>query len=173
MITLYVEENNPITPTFYESLINNLQLHQLTCTCGFSGCLHIHGYYYRFLKTHSGKHPFHICRVKCSFCGRTHAILPSFIVPYSHVPLSDQVAVIDAAENNKPLNSIMNANILIDESNCRHIIRQYARHWKQKLLSQRIHPVQSAELVPSCFRFFSRQFMQIKCTPNILFLNTT
>ena len=34
MITLFVEENNPLTPNFYNNLIINLQFHQLTFPCG-------------------------------------------------------------------------------------------------------------------------------------------
>lgn len=33
MITLFVEENNPLTPTFYDSFITDLQFHQLRCPC--------------------------------------------------------------------------------------------------------------------------------------------
>ena len=41
MITLFVEENNPLTPNFYNDLINSLQLHQLKYPCGHSGSLYI------------------------------------------------------------------------------------------------------------------------------------
>ena len=87
MITIFVEENNPLTPNFYNNLINSLQFHQLTCPCGHSGCLSIHGYYKRSLKTPVGKLSFRICRVICSCCHHTHALLPSFVVPYSQVSM--------------------------------------------------------------------------------------
>ena len=58
MITLNVEENNPITPKFYNNLISNLQFHKLTCPFGHSGCLSIHGYYNRYIKTSEGKKRF-------------------------------------------------------------------------------------------------------------------
>ncbi len=89
MITLFVEKNNTLTQKFYNDLISNLQLHKLTCTCGKSGCLLVHGYYKRSIKVPSGKIHFRICRVKCAFCGKTHALLPSSIVPYSQLPLAD------------------------------------------------------------------------------------
>lgn len=41
MITLFVEENNPLTPNFYNDLINSLQFHQLKYPCGHSGSLYI------------------------------------------------------------------------------------------------------------------------------------
>ena len=55
MITLFVEEYNPLTPSFYNQVINNLQFHMLTCPCGHSGCLSVHGYYYRYIKSPTGK----------------------------------------------------------------------------------------------------------------------
>ena len=173
MITLFVDENNPLTPTFYNNLITNLQFHRLTCPCGHSGCLSVHGYYRRYIKTSDGKLPFRICRVKCECCGHTHAILLSSMVPYSQISLSEQVSIINNYEISSSQEFLMERNNSIDESNCRHVIRQYLMHWKQKLLSERIGFDGIASLTTSCFQFFSFQFMQIKRTPNILFINTT
>ena len=173
MITLNVLESNTLNQTFYNNLISNLQFHQLTCTCGHSGCLHIHAYYERHLKTPSGRIKLRICRVKCECCGKTHAVLPSFIVPYSQIPLQDQTAVIQASETGLSMETVMLDNTSIDESNCRHIVRQYRKYWKQRVLSQKIPLTSLSSLVPACFYFFSCQFMQIKSTANILFLNTT
>lgn len=173
MITLYVEEYNPITPNFYNNLIANLQFHRLTCTCGHSGCLSIHGYYTRYFKAPEGRIPFRICRVVCSRCHHTHALLPSSLVPYSQISLPEQVEIISSHEEGKSFDSVMDMNPSIDESNCRHVIRKYLHHWKQRILSERIPISCSTVLVLKCFHAFIRQFMQIRCTPNILFLNTT
>lgn len=173
MITLFVEENNPLSPDFYNNLIANLPFHQLTCPCGHSGCLSIHGYYHRHIQTSNGKIRFRICRVICECCGHTHAILLSSMVPYSQISLQEQVSIIENFESSSSQKNLMEANPSIDESRYRYIIRQYIHHWKQKLLSERIisHPL--SDLITSCFTFFSSQFMQIKNTANILFLNTT
>lgn len=173
MITLFVEENNPLTPDFYNNLIHSLQFHRLTCTCGHSGCLSVHGYYTRSLKTPEGKLPFRICRVVCSCCHHTHALLPSFVVPYSQVALPDQTEIISCHEANQGWDALMNRKPSIDESNCRHIVRSFLKHWKQRLLSERIPISDTATLVCSCFAAFSRQFMQIHCSSNVLFMNTT
>ena len=100
MITLFVEENNPMTPTFYNNLIAALQFHRLICPCGHSGSLSIHGYYYRSVKTAQGLLRFRICRVICSCCGHTHALLLSSMVPYSRISLADHVSIISGFENN-------------------------------------------------------------------------
>ena len=172
MITLNTDINNTLTQKIYNQLIADLQFHQLTCTCGRSGSLSVHAYYMRSLKVPEGKLRLRICRVICSCCGRTHALLPSFIVPYSQIPLQEQVEIISAYETSDSSQSVMNRIPSIDESNCAYVIRQYCRHWKQRLLSERIDICETS-LVSRCFSAFLRQFMQIKSTPNILFFNTT
>ena len=173
LLNLFVEENNHLTPNFYNNLINNLQLNRLTCTCGHSGCLTIHGYYSRSLKTIEGKLPFRICRVICSCCHHTHAFLPSSIVPYSQISMKDHVEILSCHESKGKPDTLMNQNPIIDESNCRYIIRCFLKYWKQRLISERISLSDTAALVCNCFHSFSGQFMQIHCTPNILFINTT
>lgn len=171
MITLFVEENNPITSNFYNNLITNLQFHHLTCICGHSGCLSVHGYYYRSIKVADGKVVLRICRVKCSCCGHTHALLLSSMVPYSQIALQDQTSIITSYEEGHLSVEVMEHTPSIDESNLHYIISSYRKHWKQRLLAFGIKLYK--KLSDSCFLIFNRQFMQIKSTPNILFLNTT
>lgn len=172
MITLNTDINNTLTQKTYNQLIANLQFHRLTCTCGHSGSLSVHAYYIRSLKVPEGILRLRICRLVCSCCGRTHALLPSVIVPYSQIPLQEQVEIISAYETSGSSDPVMSRNPSIDESNCAYIIRQYYRHWKQRLLSERID-ICDISLVSRCFTAFFRQFMQIKSTPNVLFFNTT
>ncbi len=80
--------------------------------------------------------------------------------------------ILTAHENGCTPNTLMEQNPSIDESNCRYIIRNFLLYWKQRLLSEQIL-LSSPDLVSLCFSYFFKQFMQIRCTPNILFLNTT
>ncbi len=173
MITLYIEDFNSISAEFYNDLISNLQFHQLTCTCGHSSCLHVHGYYKRSVKTNEEKVKLRICRVKCDICGCTHALLPSSIVPYSQISLLDQVTIIDAYEAEGATAPKLEHLDSVDSSNYRYVIKQYLCHWKQRLLSERISLSSEFSLIKDCFAHFFRQFMQIHCTSNKLFLNTT
>ena len=173
MITLFVEENNPLTPTFYNSFIADLQFHQLKCPCGHAGGLSIHGYYHRFVKTSEGKLCFNICRVVCEACGKTHALLLSTMVPYSQLSLQDQVQIIEAYESDMPTASLLKDNGAIDESSIRHVTSNYRRHWKQRLISLSISITSISAMINQCFLAYSRQFMQIKRTLNYLFLDTT
>lgn len=173
MITLFVGEINPITPSFYNDVISKLQFHRLKCSCGMAGCLSIHAYYHRDIKAPGGKLRFRICRVKCQSCGKTHALLLSSMVPYSQISLPDQITIIDACESQNPTATLLSHLDSVDESNIRYVIHQYKTCWKQRLLSERIslHPVTGT--IKSSFLHFACQFMQIHCIPNILFSCTT
>ena len=103
----------------------------------------------------------------------THAILLSSMVPYSQVSTNDQISIINNYLNNLSQDSVMNDNPFIDESCFRYVIKNYLKYWHEKLLSGSIKFSSFHPFVRSCFSFFSYQFMQIKNTPNILFLNTT
>lgn len=173
MITITVPFDNPLNQKTYENLINTLQFHQLQCTCGHSGCLTIHGYYNRSLKEADSEITLSVCRVKCSHCGKTHALLPSWLVPYSRVSLQEQAAIISAYENSGDFAPIMDRTPSIDENLISSIIKRYITHWMQKIRSFRVDLSFPPRLVKQCFSLFMNQFMQIRQTPNILFLTPT
>lgn len=50
--------------------------------CGYEGLMHRHGYYSRNVITKYTIERINILRVKCPSCGKTYAILPSFLIPY-------------------------------------------------------------------------------------------
>lgn len=174
MITLFTEFCNPISQDFYDKVIEGTQFHQLTCSCGHSGCLTIHGYYDRCIKFEDSSIQLHICRVKCRHCGTTHALLLSSFVPYSQISLPDQISIISCFEDSADYSDIMDETPSIDENNIYYLIRQYQLYWKQKLLSENISLTSSPRIIiKRCFAAFCRLFMQIKPTPNILFLTPT
>lgn len=51
-------------------------------SCGYEGMLHRHGYYSRNVITRYSINRINILRVKCPSCCKTHAVLPSFLIPY-------------------------------------------------------------------------------------------
>lgn len=169
MITYKSKKFNIINQNNYDKCINSLQRHRIQCSCGHSGCLIIHGYYTRSLKTHFGKVVLRILRYLCKECGKTHAVLPDFIVPYSQISMQEHILIIQA-DTVEEYDAIMEDNILIDESNISYIKRQFRKHWKQRLLARNI--VIDENISSSCFFHYNRQFMQIKCTPNLLYTST-
>lgn len=65
---------NPLNQKDHDDILSSIQFHQLTCTCGHSACLSVHGYYLRGLKTPDGIIRLRICRLRCHECRRTHAL---------------------------------------------------------------------------------------------------
>lgn len=173
MITVLVNENNPVSQDFYDSVINSLQIHRIFCSCGHAGCLHIHGYYRRRVKTPAGTMTLRILRLKCSECGHTHAVLLSSIVPYSQIALNDQRQIVASYEAGSNRNAICDANSSIDENNIKYVVRSYRRHWRERLRSERIGLSPGERLIRLCFSIYSAQFMQIHATFNQLFPMTT
>ena len=174
MITIKCNNFKPISQSSYNNLISSISIHNLMCTCGMSGHMINHAYYERSVKSYCEKIILRILRVKCKHCGKTHALLPSQLIPYSQISLGDTIAIINAwkaLDKNKcslrSYEEIMTSNFLIDFSNVRHIIKKFLIHWSERLLTYNIHL--DSDLVKNCFKCFNRQFMQIKRTSNILF----
>ncbi|WP_367397254.1 DUF6431 domain-containing protein [Clostridium sp. MSJ-8] len=167
MITNLNVKIKSLTQKNYDKFIETIYFHKLTCSCKASGQFIKHGYYYRKIKTPNGIISLKILRVKCKYCGKTHAIFPECIVPYSQVLLNDQISVIKAYNSNSSFEPIMVANEFIDESNISYIIKQYIHYWKEIITSFKISL--DLSISKQCLNYFKRQFMQIKCTQNILF----
>lgn len=173
MITIFVQDCNQISQSFYDSVINNLQFHQLTCSCGHSSCLSIHGYYQRSVKTPDGLLSLRLCRVICSECGHTHALLLSSIVPYSQIPFSVQHQVVSSYEAGSFPSSVCEEYLSIDENNVKYLIRSYRKRWREMLRSLSISLSPIIPLIRQCFLHYSAQFMQIHQGRHVLFSTTT
>lgn len=171
MITVISYKINTLDQTSYEEFLDAINYCQLSCSCGISGCLIGHGRYCRSIKTPEGSIVLSIQRLKCKHCGKTHAVFPYMIVPYSQILLKDHLSIITAYTDRTSFKPIMLANIFIDESNICYVIRQFLRHWKERTAAFGI-PITDdiLTLAEQCLSTFKRQFMQIRCIPNILFI---
>jgi len=159
----------------YNEFLDSLNFSSLTCSaCGFLGGCGRHAYYTRKIQTKYGKEDIRILRVVCSQCQGTHALLPKWIVPHSHYLVVDQIKMIRAFESGITLRQIISSNPKINIWNLIYIIRQYQHHWKERLLAMKSSVFDDIDqLISYCFTFYKRQFMQIKRTRNLLFLQTT
>ena len=173
MLTVLVQNFNTFTQEFYNSVISALPFHSLRCSCGHYGCLTIHGYYERSVITPDGKVPLTICRVRCSHCGRTHALLLSSIVAYSQIPAEVQRSIAVCYEQGADRNELCTSGDGIDENNVKSVIRRYVRFWRERLRAAGISLFCLPDLICACFSDYSMQFMQIRSAVNILFSETT
>ena len=139
----------------------------MECPCGCVGHLIRYGYYQRDVKVLSRRIRLKIVRVMCTACHHTHALLLSVIVPYSQILLDDQKEIIFAYSSKTSMEPIMQKNLFIDENTIKYIIRQFRKHCQQRLAS--IPCSLKDDLIIPCFANYSRQFMQIRGTANILY----
>ena len=168
MITVFTPNCNTISQKTYDKLISSLEFVQLSCTCGRTGCLTKHGRYTRRIKCSAGIIAVRILRVRCGSCERTHALLPSCIVPYSRILPEDQLRIISSESERNARTRILQSIPDMEESNVSQIIARYRKFWKQRLLSEGISLAPSHQLILKCFCAFQRQFMQIRSGINIL-----
>lgn len=167
MITIPIEDCNTFSQKIYDEYIFALQLHMMKCKCGHCGCLVFYGHYTRHLKLLGFFLTLIIQRVRCSFCGRTHALIPSLIVPYSQVPREDQQEILELDAAGRSVEPVLEKNCLIDESHARHILRRFKRHWKERILSLGL--TLHDRLTEACLSVYSLQFMQVRRTWNSYF----
>ncbi len=173
MITIFCSQFKTISQEVYDSLLQEAQLHRMSCSCGHTACLSIHGYYARGIKSEDETIRIRICRVKCSVCGRTHAILLSCLVPYSQIQTSHQWHICADYEAGRDVCGICADVTAIDENNVKSVLRKYCKCWREMLRSVRAEFLSVPELVMICFSNYSLQFMQVRRTPNQLFCFTT
>ena len=167
MITIPFEDCNVFSQNFYNQVTNDLQIHMMECTCGKKGCLIRYGHYSRYVKLASDLLLLSVQRVWCKECETSHALLPSLLVPYSQITLEDQQAILHSVERGESPVPVMERNILIDENNVKYIVRQFRKHWKERIRSLGLS---LSDCLASCsIMAYSRQFMQIHRTRNKLF----
>lgn len=170
MIAVLVGNCNSFSQVLYNNMIDKLEIHKIECTCGRKSCLIRYGYYKRKLKCNDEILTLEIVRLKCSECGRTHAVLPSIVVPYSQIMLQTQLNIIVAYETRSSADC---CTLTIDENNIKNVIRNYLNFWREKILSLKITLSDVHKLILLCHAHFRMLFMQIKKTPVNLFMLPT
>lgn len=173
MITVIVQDFNNFSQDFYDSVVNSLQLHRIRCSCGHSGCMVVHAYYERQIHSSDGSFTLRIQRLRCSECGRTHAVLLSSIVPYQQLPVEDQRLIVRAFDGHSGPMAVCTPQGAIDENNVKAVILRYRRHWRERLRAERIPLAPAAGLILRCFACYASQFLQVRRSANVLFADTT
>jgi hypothetical protein len=164
---------NPVSQEIYDFNIRSIELLQMICTCNRTGTFIKYGKYARHLRFGDKAEEIRIQRVVCRECGRTHALLPSSIVPYAQIPLREQVFIIGHYGNQSDMEQFYVENEAIDENSIKSVSMRYRKYWLQRILSESIPLTPLDDLVRECFLAFSRQFMQIRKGLIKLFLRPT
>lgn len=168
--------NINISQLLYDKLTDAIQLALLRCPyCNRVGFI-IHGYYRRRLKrdystNHETDNYLTVMRVACPECGRTHAVLPDFIIPYSQLSLPDTITIINT-ESSVEESKLLDDRFWIHLEDIRNTKRKFKQYWKQRLLSHGLS-MNSTDLSESCISLFRLQFMQVHFQCIFLFSSTT
>jgi len=133
MITLIDKKNKLFSQKFYNKLIQNIDIHSLSCSCNVKGHLIKHGFYNRKIKISGNYITLNIQRVLCKSCGKTHALLTKEFVPYSRISMDDHLLIIKthldktSKKASKKYEDILIENELINENSIKYIILNYSR----------------------------------------------
>ena len=174
MITLFLYDCKSLSQQSYDDLIDNLAIHRIQCTCQCRGSLIRHGFYFRISKSISGRLKLRILRVKCSRCGRTHALLPVELVPYSQADLSCQINMLRFKSNSPEMEFMRNANPDLDEACISRVRRKFRKHWAERLHAEQLDVhMNIGDLVRGCFTAYQKQFLQVRAGVNQLFAEPT
>lgn len=148
MITLKTNNFN-IRIKEYEKNIKNINLFNIKCSCGKCNLVK-YGYYTRYIKYNDKKEKITILRVKCKSCCKTHAILPSFIVPYIQTPILEVLEILQTDD----ISSIDKEAYIIK--------RKYFNIWERKITSLFLDVTDDLTvLIEKCSNTFKQCFMQI------------
>jgi len=87
-------------PNFIQTSLKNRQIFfrqpVYGCpNCNFEGKLYNHGSYERNVITEAESYKITIFRVKCPICGKTHALIPDFLIPYFQYSLKTILKCLD------------------------------------------------------------------------------
>lgn len=160
MVTIKTEKINIISQNIYDSYVENINIFAITCTCGCKGAMKKYGHYTRSVRFKGCKITLCIQRIRCSVCGRTHSILLSVIVPYSQIPLADQIQIVLHRSSREMIEKILGGNYLIDDSEVYRILRNYDSYWLNRLIAAGVDML-SEHITERCIELYGRQFMQI------------
>lgn len=88
--------------------------------CGLIGANVRHGYYSRYFIHDNQKHVIEILRIRCKQCGSTHGILPTFLLSYFQVTLTDVIQILQLKSQHQ-YDCFLDNHFILDESHIRHI----------------------------------------------------
>ena len=152
MITLINKNFNKNTNEYFK-YVDSHDFSVYSCPSCHSTCSLIkHGFYKRNTKINNKIKNLYVLRLKCKHCGKTHAVLPSFVVPYLLTSVDDAVMII---------------NDLFDISKCystKRLLKQIFSNWIHRLLSlfkcigQAFHDLHA--LMIRCSLSFNLAFLQ-------------
>jgi hypothetical protein len=167
-IPVVIELLNEYYDRFLESRELKKALKNWACTCGWTGGLHRYGGYDRPYISNGQTEILWVQRIRCSYCGKTHALLPAHLIPYSRTPAEVKMQIVLAMGKKEKQEQIMAVYPDLEERDFRRIRRDYHKSWESRIsleeLKKRFASLTpawaAAEITRHCLISAGKQFMQ-------------
>lgn len=158
-MVLFKHQNvKELTQEIYDSLVESIIVSTISCPCGNVG-FHSHGSYERKVKLALLVITLVVRRIRCPECGKTHALIPDCLIPWSQIPLETTVLLI-RADTADDINQIMDKQINLTAEDVHNIRLRFRKFWKDRMISYGIG--YDSTLTDTCISQFNKQFMQIR-----------
>lgn len=167
MIIVLTNMIDEIKESDYRQINNAINPASIKCpACDHVGMCR-YGFYFRKVKNCSSaiKTDLSIQRLQCmnDECRRTHAVLPSTIVPYSQITMYETIEMI-RCESDEEKDEILRKNILLDIKDIIRTKQRFTLYWRSIIAG--IEPAMGdCRFFAVCIEKFKRHFMQ---TPHTL-----
>lgn len=144
------------TQEIYDSLIQLIVISAIRCPCGHVG-FHLHGTYERKVKLALSVLALVVQRIRCPECGKTHALLPYDLIPWSRVPLKTIIRIVKA-KNAEEIRALLDEELELKEEDVKNARYKFRKFWRERILSYGI--AYDSTLTDQCLSIFNLQFMQ-------------
>ena len=144
----------------YDSIVNQVNLTNISCPhCHHKG-LHRMGTYERSMENHQTHEVFKLTvqRVRCPHCGHTHALFCGDMIPYVSISVLTCLIVINLGTITRAEQSLQRHEYLNHER-LRRILRTYNHSWKHKLNALNLN-INSPNLQSQTSKLCNHIFMQ-------------
>ena len=152
MIIVHCTDVKELTQKSYDEMTDSLHLELMKCPFCHHVGFYVNSYYERSVDDGEDSFRLLVKQIICPECGKTHAILPDTIIPYSKYTIHVVHAIVT---KDRPVQIFQN----IPRDTIWWIIAMFTRRWKQRLLSQNI-PLEDSPVSISkqCIKAFNLEF---------------
>ena len=152
-----------ITNIYYQNLMAGIDPHDLICPCCKNKGMNYFGRYQRMIKNgvYHETLELNICRVICRNpeCHRTHALLPSSIVPYSRISMAETIDIINV-QSDQDISKVLENNHCVEYDEVLTTIKNFKKKWRLRLADIGV-ALGEEGFFEKCISIFGVHFMQI------------
>lgn len=155
MILYFTDSINSFSQTSYNKIAFSLQNSTITCPkCGCSCHFSYHARYSRTFHIGSIDITIMVIRLRCSHCRSTHAVLPSFAMPFSRINIEDAIDILVSQDVQDTM-----VRLQVSMHQLRSIRERYESFWKRFVPDLSV-PI--SEITQQCTGLLSKQFLQVR-----------